>query len=180
MKKHNGIALTLTLLILVVLLTLMGAFIHVYQAHYAVARRSVSGRQAQLGCESVHDYIAYRLEHDRGWAGQPFEKVTPIGAFGGTVEATEVIGTHRVEGAIPSLDLTFEAEIYSNLTDDVDEEVSRRVDRGHALCKVRATRGSATKQTEAILTVVPPFDSSVLTRADLYVDSYSLLIEKQR
>ena len=174
MNRVRGVALTFTLLVMVVLLILLGAFVHVYHSHYAITRQTASSQAAKLGCESVRDYIAFRLEHDRGWAGQPFEVITPKDSFAGLIEAVEVLGTHRIRGNIKDLDLTFEAEVYSHLTDGVDEEVSTRVPKGRCLCLVAVTRGVSTRRVEFTLSVAPLFDSSVLTRADIYVDSYAL------
>jgi hypothetical protein len=173
-RRRRGVALTFTLLIMVVLILLLGAFVQVYRSHYAISHQSTSSQAARLGCESIHDYVAYRLEHDRGWAAQPFDKITTKETFGGVIEAGEVLGTHRIRGRIPDLDLSFEAEVYSHLTDGVDEEVSSRVPSGRALCLVAVTRGQTTRRAEFTYSVAPLFDSSVLTRADLYVDSYGL------
>lgn len=174
MNRKRGVALTFTLLIMVVLVILLGAFVQTYQSHYAVARQSADSQAARLGCESLRDYIAFRLEHDRGWAGQAFDKVTPAEAFGGVIEATELAGTHRIVGKIPDLNLSFEAEVYSHLTDGVDEEVAGRVLKGKALCLVAVQRGQSMRRVEFTLSVAPLFDSSVLTRADLFVDSEAL------
>lgn len=174
-KNAFGIALGITMMLLVVLTLIVSAFFQAYRSHFSLTRSSNSSEAALNAGESVYEYVVFRLEHDRTWGSLPFEAedtakdpTSPLITF----ESEE--GSHRFSGRIESLDATFEGVIYNNIAGSTSTEVTTVAGLGTALCQVTCKSGQSTKRAEFLVKVAPLFDSSVLSRADIRVDSETL------
>ena len=175
LKKAPGIALGITMMLLVVLTVIVSGFFQAYRSHFSLTRSSNSSEAALNACESVYEYVVFRLEHERTWGSTAFgnealakDPTSPLITF------ESQASSHRFSGRIESLDATFEGVIYNNLSGSPSSEVTSRADLGTAFCQVTCTSGESTKRADFLLRVAPLFDSSVLSRADIRVDSETL------
>ena len=173
-QQTRGVALIITLMAIVILTLIVGVFLKAYQSHYSLTRSSDSSQIAAAGCESVYDYVRYRLEHQKDWGTQKFTGGSTGDPAGHMLDLEELSGTHSFEGKLEDLGVEFEGTIYTNLAGGADAESAAKARPGTALCQVVCRNGSASRRTEFVLQVAPLFDSSVLSRANLSVNSESL------
>ncbi|MCA9777043.1 MAG: hypothetical protein KC800_10015 [Candidatus Eremiobacteraeota bacterium] len=174
LKKHRGVALFVVMITTLVLALMMGAFFKAYQSHFALTRSGNASQRAGSACDSVYQYICYRLEHDRTWGSEEFADSGKGDPMGETLNVTEETGTHRFTGSIKSLDATFEGEVYNNLSGSASGDVVANAQPGTLLCKVTAHSGESTRNAEFVLRVAPLFDSSVLSRSQINVNAEKL------
>ncbi len=179
MKRRSGIALFVTMMSVVVMAMLVGAFFSAYRSHFSLTRSSNASQAAASACESVYEYVVFRLEHDRTWGSQEFDRSGEGDPMGDILEFLETPGTHQFKGEIESLGASFEGFLYNNLSGAAGPEVALRADPGTAFCSVVSRSGDSTRQAQFVVRVAPLFDSSVLTRADLKVDATHLAIRSQ-
>lgn len=179
-KNVPGVALGITMMLLVVLTLVVSAFFQAYRSHFSLTRSSNSSEAALNACESVYQYVAFRLEHDRTWGSIPFEAdsrtkdpASPLLTF------ESEIGTHRFSGKIDSLDATFEGTIYNNISGSPSSQVTGTADLGTAFCQVTCRSGESTKRVDFLMKVAPLFDSSVLSRAEIRIDAERLIMRSE-
>lgn len=172
--KKPGIALPVTMLAIMVLTVIMGAFFQAYRSHYSLTRVSISGQKAATGCQSVYEYVLYRLEHEKTWGSAPFTGDDRGDPRGPLIQIEEVAGTHRFTGSIQDLDVTFEGTLHTNITGAAEPEAAGVAAPHTAVCQVVCKSGDSTRQSEFTLQIAPLFDSSVLSRSNLNVDAASL------
>lgn len=176
MLKKKGVALFVVMITTTVLALMMATFFKAYRSHFALTRSSVASQRAAAACDSVYQYVVYRVEHERNWGSEPFTVSGTGNPSGDRLNVTEIIGTHRLTGSIEALDATFEAEIYNNLTDASSESASSMTAKDTLLCRITARSGESTRQAEFVVRVAPLFDSSVLSRSTLRVDAETLIM----
>ena len=176
LKKHRGLALFVVMITTTVLALMMGAFFKAYQSHFALTRSSNASQRAASACDSVYQYITYRLEHDRAWGSEEFASSGDGDPSGPQLDFKEEVGTFKFSGKIDSLDATFEGELYNNLSGLAPDPAGSTAQEGTVLCKVTAHSGESTRNAEFVVRVAPLFDSSVLSRADLNVDAEKLFM----
>ncbi len=167
LPKRRGLALALVMIIITILALVSIAFFSVYQSHYSLVRGAASSARATATTEAIHEYVLYRLEHDRNWAATPF----PANSTDSSAEisVTEVANTHTLEGELPRLRATFSAEVLNNLGGGLGGTPS-----GTVLCRLNCQTAGASKRAKFLLRVAPLFDASVLTRGTLDVNAASL------
>ncbi len=169
------------MVMLTVLILIVTAFFQAYRSHFSLTRSTAASEVATAGCESVFDYVNYRLEHDRNWGSQPFDSTSqerdPASPL---LTLTSKAGTHTFSGTIESTEATFEGTILNNLSGtSASDEVLARVEPHTALCEVTCKSRGSSKRVTFLLRVAPLFDSSVLSRSDLKVDAERLAMRSQ-
>jgi hypothetical protein len=172
--RKKGVALFVVMITATVLALMMAAFFQAYRSHFALTRSSVASQRAGSACDSVYQYVVYRIEHDRTWGAGDFTDSGLGDPQGAEIDVTEEIGTNRFTGAIKSLDATFEGEIFNNL-----EGSGTVAEEGTVLCRVTARSGVSTRNAEFVVRIAPLFDSSVLSRADLDVGAEKLYLRSR-
>jgi hypothetical protein len=177
--RKKGIALFVVMVTSTVLALMMVAFFQAYRSHFALTRASDSSQRAGAACDSVYQYVVYRVEHDRSWGSEQFNQSGLGDPKGSDLDVIETVGTHKFTGRVGSLDSTFEGEIYNNLSGTESTEVAAIADPGTIVCRVSAQSGSSTRKADFVVRVAPLFDSSVLSRANLDVDAEKLLMRSR-
>lgn len=172
--QKNGIALFIVMLTIVVLAIIMGAFFSAYKSHFSLTRSSNASQAASAACESVYQYVIFRGEHDKTWGSDKFEDSGKGDPMGSMLDFTEEPGTHNFSGTVESLDATFHGTLHNNLSGAASTEVAAIAQPGTIVCSVTARSGDSSRSAKFILRVAPLFDSSVLTRSDLRVNSEKL------
>ena len=177
-RKRTGIALAVTLLMLTVLTLITVAFFKSYQSHFSLTRSSASSEVATAGCESVFDYVTYRLEHDRTWGSQQFSAAnTKKDPASPLIEFTSEEGTHSFSGKLSDSGAVFQGTIYNHLSSaGADDESLAQAPPNTAYCEIACTSGNSTKRVSFLVQVAPLFDSSVLSRSNLRVDASNLVM----
>lgn len=173
-KRLRGVALIVTLMAIVILSLIVGVFLKAYQSHYSLTRSSTSSQIAGAGCDSVYDYVRYRLEHQKDWGTQKFTGSVSGDPAGHILNIEELPGTHSFSGELQDLGVQFEGTIYSNLAGGADSIAASKARPGTALCQVICSNGTSSRRAEFVFQVAPLFDSSVLSRSNLKVNSRSL------
>lgn len=180
LKKNPGIALAVTMMLIAVLTVIVTAFFQAYRSHFSLIRSSNSSEAALNACESVFQYVTFRVEHDRTWGSVPFDDGSrakdPVSSL---VTLESELGTHQFNGKIDSLDATFQGVIYNNILGSPSSQVTGIAGLGTAFCRVTCKSGESTKQIEFLLKVAPLFDSSVLSRAEIRIDADKLIMRSE-
>lgn len=175
LKNKKGVALAVTMMMLTVLTVMVGAFFEAYRSHFSITRSSTSSETALAGCESVADYITFRLEHDRNWGSAPFttedQDKDPVGEVL-TLRSEE--GTYNFSGTVADSGATFNGTVYNYLTGTANDTVSANALPQTAYCNIACKYGDTIKRVRFAVRMAPLFDSSVLSRADINVDAQSL------
>jgi hypothetical protein len=178
--KNRGVALAIAMVMLTVLILIVTAFFQAYRAHFSLTRSTAASEVAMAGCESVFDYVTYRLEHDRNWGADDFGAASIVKdpAINDQITFKSEAGTHNFSGSIAGTSTTFEGTIYNNLTNNLagvaGVDVLALAPPSTAYCEIACKTRESTKRATFLVRVAPLFDSSVLSRADIRIGAEKL------
>lgn len=175
MKRERGIALITVFLVAGLMLILLGGFLRVNQRNFDLLNNDLQSSAANQAARSAYDYCMFRLERNRYWGSQTFGGDGAL-AEAGFRELKEVPGTTTVKGKIDGADAAFEIQILNNLTGTGTLD---GVEDGHCRLRITATSGTAKVNREAILSIAPLFDGSVIASKGIDIEADGLTLSSK-
>lgn len=181
-RKKQGLAILTTLLILVLLLGLIGAFLTVNRAGNRFTISSVERRQAQDAALTALSYAWFKLEKDRDFGTGSFAGVetypvaSPMLRLTKTLTGDQAVGTgeYSPTGDWANPTGTITVTIRNNLrsTTPLDGVVPQRA----VLVKAEVAVGGIERKLEVLLKPEPPAHEGLGSGQNLFLDDVSGLL----
>lgn len=161
-KGRQGIALFFVLLVMVVLLTLLGAFVKANSTDLNLLGLGLARVQAEEACNSGLQYAWMRLDKDADW-GSPgyFTSHTPNENFG--TRLTCLGSSNTVNGSVNGTPMKFTVRIYNNLNNASPDTVNNVPKYGVRL-SINGSSNNARKHMDVILRKRAFVDSSAVAQ----------------
>lgn len=174
MKNNRGIALITVFIVTGLMMLLLGAFITVNQRSFDLLNNDLQTVTAAQAARSAYDYCLFQLEKNRYWGSANFSGATHKGS--GFKEIKELGGKTVIKGITEGTEATFVVEVVNNL---MGEGAVHGVSKKHCRLRITATCGRAEVRREAMLTIAPLFDGSVVASKGISIDAKALTVSSE-
>jgi len=163
----------IVLMVLALITTLVGAFLSVNRANFALVRSSGQQERAYQACLSALAYGTFRLEHDRSWGAVPFEGGSD--PYLPSMQIQEVAGSRRLTGHIATLEQSFELEVINRLDSAVGDPATGCPAQA-CLFRIEGSARGARRHLEVIYRKAPFFDTSAISNRRMDLDAEALIL----